>query len=48
MPAGSTVASAPVRGLSVDSDGELYLLTSSLTGPLGSTGVVYKIVPPGK
>jgi glucose/arabinose dehydrogenase len=29
-----------------DSQGELYALTSELPGPLGSTGRVYKLVPP--
>lgn len=32
-------------GFGEDSEGELYLLTSSTSGPTGSTGAVHKIVP---
>lgn len=36
---------AYVLGMGEDADGELYVLTTDLTGPMGSTGKVYKIVP---
>ena len=29
-----------------DADGELYALTSGRPGPSGSTGKIYKLVPP--
>jgi hypothetical protein len=29
-----------------DAEGELYVLTSRRPGPIGSTGKVYKLVPP--
>ncbi len=35
-----------VRGLGQDADGELYALTSTLEGPSGTTGAIYKLVPP--
>lgn len=35
-----------VLGLGEDADGELYVLTNEQTGPVGTTGKVYKIVPP--
>ncbi len=34
-----------VRGFGEDSSGELYVLTTSSLGPVGSTGAVYKIEP---
>jgi plastocyanin/glucose/arabinose dehydrogenase len=34
-----------VRGFGEDSDGEVYALTSTLEGPSGTTGAVYKLVP---
>lgn len=33
-----------VKGLGLDSDGELYILASSALGPYGNTGVVLKLV----
>lgn len=35
-----------VLGMGEDADGELYVLTNEETGPVGTTGKVYKIVPP--
>ena len=37
-----------VRGFGEDSDHELYIMASHEAGPTGSTGKVYKIVPPGE
>lgn len=34
-----------VLGMGEDNDGELYVLTNEATGPVGSTGKVYKLVP---
>lgn len=34
-----------VRSFGQDDDGEMYVLTSNVAGPTGSTGKVYKIVP---
>ncbi len=34
-----------VRGFGEDADGELYIMTSAESGPTGSSGKVYKIVP---
>jgi len=34
-----------ILGLGEDADGELYVLTTEQTGPVGNTGKVYKIVP---
>jgi len=33
-------------GLGNDQDGEVYILTSLVTGPNGTTGSVYRIIPP--
>jgi glucose/arabinose dehydrogenase len=33
-------------GFGQDTSGEVYVLTSGLAGPSGSTGIVYRIVPP--
>jgi hypothetical protein len=35
-----------VLALGQDAQGEVYVLTSSSTGPNGDTGVVYRIFPP--
>jgi hypothetical protein len=35
-----------IKGVGQDADNELYLLTTQLPGPLGSTGKIYKIVSP--
>jgi hypothetical protein len=37
-----------VLGFGQDADGEVYVLTKDRQGPIGSTGQVYKIVPPGR
>ncbi len=34
-----------ILGMGQDADGEIYVLTSAVLGPTGSTGVVYKIIP---
>lgn len=34
-----------VLGFGRDNDGEVYVLASSSTGPVGSTGIVYKLIP---
>lgn len=34
-----------VRGFGEDSDNEVYIMTSQMAGPSGTTGKVYKIVP---
>ncbi|MCJ7445456.1 MAG: PQQ-dependent sugar dehydrogenase [Methanotrichaceae archaeon] len=36
-----------IRSFGLDDDGELYVLTSDIAGPNGSTGKIYKIVPAG-
>jgi len=36
---------AYVRGFGEDSDHEVYIMTSQMSGPAGTTGKVYKIVP---
>jgi hypothetical protein len=36
-----------VLGFGKDSVGELYVLTTDNVGPAGTTGKVYRIVPPG-
>lgn len=38
-------ANAFVRSFGQDDDGEVYVLTSDVSGPTGNTGKVYKIVP---
>ena len=35
-----------IHGFGEDEDGELYVLTTVNLGPSGTTGEVYKIVPP--
>jgi glucose/arabinose dehydrogenase len=35
-----------LKGFGEDADGELYVLGSTTTGPAGTTGKVFKIVPP--
>lgn len=37
-----------VLGMGEDGDGELYVLTTDATGPVGATGQVFKIVPAGE
>ena len=36
------------RGIGQDADGELYLLTSSMLGPGGATGAVYRLAAAGR
>ena len=47
-----TIANSPsgrvdhfIQSLGQDASGEIYLLTSSRSGPSGSTGEVFKVVP---
>jgi hypothetical protein len=30
-----------------DAEGEIYVLTNDMTGPSGTTGMVFKLLPPG-
>lgn len=41
----SELANANIRGFGEDADNELYVMTSQVSGPAGTTGAVYKIAP---
>jgi hypothetical protein len=35
-----------VKGFGQDRDGEVYVMASKILGPTGTTGTVFKFVPP--